>query len=130
MGDILNVPYENRRDMLKIKKLEGKLKFFFLKYSICSFSLKNIYGKSCPPPPFFSTLMYYPCDHKIWNSRLLSVISACNVLYLEFTLVSVVQGEGTLLATGSYDGQARIWATNGMSFFSIIIFCTSISGLI
>lgn len=53
MGDILNVPYENRRDMLKIKKLEGKLKFFFLKYSICSFSLKNIYGKSCPPPPNF-----------------------------------------------------------------------------
>jgi len=29
----------------------------------------------------------------------------------------VLQGEGTLLATGSYDGQARIWTTNGRSFF-------------
>ncbi|WVZ22587.1 hypothetical protein V8G54_001131 [Vigna mungo] len=24
-----------------------------------------------------------------------------------------ISGEGTLLATGSYDGQARIWTTNG-----------------
>jgi hypothetical protein len=28
-------------------------------------------------------------------------------------LHALMQGEGTLLATGSYDGQARIWGTNG-----------------
>lgn len=40
--------------------------------------------------------------------------------FLEITIfvdmqinLSLVQGEGTLLATGSYDGQARIWTTNG-----------------
>lgn len=27
--------------------------------------------------------------------------------------LSLIQGEGTMLATGSYDGQARIWGTNG-----------------
>ena len=32
-----------------------------------------------------------------------------------------IQGEGTLLATGSYDGQARIWTTNGKSL-QIILF--------
>lgn len=30
-----------------------------------------------------------------------------------------MQGEGTLLATGSYDGQARIWNTNGTNVFPI-----------
>ena len=28
-------------------------------------------------------------------------------------LLVLMQGEGTQLATGSYDGQARIWSTNG-----------------
>ncbi|OMO56545.1 hypothetical protein CCACVL1_26457 [Corchorus capsularis] len=28
-------------------------------------------------------------------------------------LMTTIEGEGTLLATGSYDGQARIWTTNG-----------------
>jgi len=57
--------------------------------------------------------------------RLLSAVFAHTVLYLEFTLVSVVQGEGTLLATGSYDGQARIWTTNGRHFY-VLIFYNSI----
>ncbi|XP_040866995.1 WD40 repeat-containing protein HOS15 isoform X3 [Glycine max] len=39
-------------------------------------------------------------------------------------------GEGTLLATGSYDGQARIWTTNGRSFFCILRFCSSLLGFI
>lgn len=34
-------------------------------------------------------------------------------VYVPFSL-SAFQGDGALLATGSYDGQARIWNTYGM----------------
>lgn len=38
-------------------------------------------------------------------------------------LISIMQGEGTLLATGSYDGQARIWSRDGRLniYFSAIV---------
>ncbi|WMV47130.1 hypothetical protein MTR67_040515 [Solanum verrucosum] len=32
---------------------------------------------------------------------------------LEFGLLEMVHSEGTLLATGCYDGQARIWKRSG-----------------
>lgn len=41
---------------------------------------------------------------------------------------NLLQGEGTLLATGSYDGQARIWSTDGKLFiltcsYSSVLLC-------
>lgn len=31
----------------------------------------------------------------------------------------LTQGEGTLLATGSYDGQARIWSPDGEYLYTL-----------
>ena len=33
-----------------------------------------------------------------------------------------LQGEGSLLATGSYDGQARIWSKDGMDMLTLEVF--------
>lgn len=33
-----------------------------------------------------------------------------------------MQGDGTLLATGSYDGNARIWGRDGLLIVTISIF--------
>ena len=35
----------------------------------------------------------------------------CDVMHVS---VCLLQCDGTLLATGSYDGYARIWSTDGM----------------
>ncbi|GKU94831.1 hypothetical protein SLEP1_g8268 [Rubroshorea leprosula] len=63
------------------------------------------------------TIAEGPCKPGVWNSPL-------NVLVLQHVKGKTNEkskdvttldwnGEGTLLATGSYDGQARIWTTNG-----------------
>lgn len=58
-----------------------------------------------------------------WNVRSL-VCSKFTFLFPFFSEIELsyvngmtVQGEGTLLATGSYDGQARIWSKDGMAHF-------------
>jgi hypothetical protein len=48
---------------------------------------------------------------KILCLHLHSLTISYSSLYLLFC--HPLQGEGTLLATGSYDGQARIWSRDG-----------------
>jgi len=51
------------------------------------------------------------CHAKILCLHLHSLTISYSSLFLLFC--HPLQGEGTLLATGSYDGQARIWSRDG-----------------
>lgn len=42
----------------------------------------------------------------------IGIVTVLITLKIPFCLI--LQGDGTLLATGAYDGQARIWNTNGI----------------
>lgn len=64
-----------------------------------------------------------------WNVGFWSVILIASLAFLPYAtqtcnrcFLSVQQSEGTLLATGSYDGFARIWTKDGTS--SITVTCS------
>lgn len=38
-----------------------------------------------------------------------------------FKMKNLLQSEGTLLATGSYDGFARIWTKDGKSYYTVAV---------
>lgn len=107
---------------MKTKKIEGKLKIFFLKYFFFCL-LKIILGNILF---FFNMPSYYSCDVNVKYRLFVCNIFLCFIPYGKFTLAAVVQGEGTLLATGSYDGQARIWTSNGRAFFFVLRFCNNL----
>lgn len=81
--------------------------------SINALILKHAKGKSNEKSKDVTTLD--------WNVRTAAVSQFKNIyiwILLICLRISEFQGEGTLLATGSCDGQARIWTTNGMSTLS------------
>ena len=57
------------------------------------------------------------CIFFFFSSRIFSF----SFVYMQ-TNLSLIQGEGTMLATGSYDGQARIWGTNGKQMIVFLVF--------
>jgi WD40 repeat protein len=70
---------------------------------------------------FSSPLVYlFTMQNTTFSSRFLTI--TCHASYL--FCCHPFQGEGTLLATGSYDGQARIWSRDGRwTTVSLSMFC-------
>lgn len=76
------------------------------------FSLLSYYMQNGPANVVLHVGFYFPASldiHRIFISRRLLVFS-CEFWH------GFVQSDGTLLATGSYDGQARIWGRDGELF--------------
>lgn len=48
---------------------------------------------------------------------------------ISFAMLFITKGDGTLLATGSYDGQARIWSRDG-ELLDILFYEYSFLGMI
>jgi hypothetical protein len=71
--------------------------------------LTTVLGLSFTPVLLVYLLICLLCKYSMFASTFLNYFISS--LYLLFC--HPLQGEGTLLATGSYDGQARIWSRDG-----------------